>query len=502
MVRALVPLVAGIAAACRFAVPSWGAAVGFGLCILAARMMRRRIAADICICLALFMAGWCAAELRYDASEIPAEERAAEIVVDEVVARREGVLLAEGRMTACETDGGVSVRRHAIRISADPSLDLTAGDRIVALCRVKPYSRRSERSYERYMARRGFAGQVTLDPRNVMKHVSDEASFGSRLRARAVERIGRLGLSPEVEALTRAVAVGDRSGITPEMRRRYSLAGTAHLLAVSGLHVGFVFAIVNLLLWWMPLLRRGHLWRCAAAVAAIWLYASVTGFSPSVTRAAIMFTALQLSMGLNVRFDTLNALALTACVMLLFDARYLFDAGFLMSFTAVAAIVEWGVPLARAGRNRRGDKMTAGIEKRNVAARRRMVGMAAYVGRRLWGAVAVSLAASVATMPLAALFFGSASLWSIVTGPASILPSAVLLGAGLLWSLVPLPLLAPVASRAVNLSGGALDALTRWCAEIDVLSFGFEPDGAVCAAIYIGFIAFALWLRRRRNDRI
>ena len=186
--------------------------------------------------------------------------------------------------------------------------------------------------------------------------------------------------------------------------------------------------------------------------------------------------------------------------MLLFDARYLFDAGFLMSFTAVAAIVEWGVPLARAGR--RGEKMTAGIEKRNDAARRRVVGIAAYVGRRLWGAVAVSLAASVATMPLAALFFGSASLWSIVTGPASILPSAVLLGAGLLWSLVPLPLLAPVAARAVNLSGGALDALTRWCAETDALSFGFEPDGAVCAAIYIGFIAFALWLRRWRNDRI
>ncbi len=496
MVRALVPLVAGIAAAGRFAVPSWGAAVGFGLCILAARMMRRRIAADICVCLALFMAGWCAAELRYDASEIPAAERAAEIVVDEVVARREGALLAEGRMTACETDGGVSVCRHAIRISADPSLDLAAGDRVVALCRVKPYSRRSARSYERYMARRGFAGQVTLGPRNVVKRVSDEASFGSRLRARAVERIGRLELPPEVEALTRAVAVGDRSSITPEMRRRYSLAGTAHLLAVSGLHVGFVFAIVNLLLWWMPLLRRGHLWRCAAAVAAIWLYAAVTGFS----RAAIMFTVLQLSMGLNMRFDTLNALALTACVMLLFDARYLFDAGFLMSFTAVAAIVEWGVPLARAGR--RGEKMTAGIEKRNDAARRRIVGMAAYVGRRLWGAVAVSLAASVATMPLAALFFGSASLWSIVTGPASILPSAVLLGAGLLWSLVPLPLLAPVAARAVNLSGGALDALTRWCAETDALSFGFEPDGAVCAAIYIVFIAFALWLRRWRNDRI
>ena len=335
---------------------------------------------------------------------------------------------------------------------------------------------------------------MTAYPQNVVERRSGNPSFGSRLRARAVERIGRLGLPPDIDALTRAVAVGDRSGITPEMRRRYSLAGTAHLLAVSGLHAGFVFAMVNLLLWWMPLLRRGHLLRCAAAVVAIWIYAAVAGFSPSVTRAAAMFTVLQLATGMSVRSDTLNSLAFTACVMLLFDARNLWDAGFLMSFAAVAAIVEWGVPLGRTERRR---KDPFEDEKRDAAMRRRPVRIMRYVARRLRFAVAVSFAASTAIVPLSALFFGSVSFWGIVAGPAAILPSAVLLGAGLVWSLVPLPLFAPVAARAITVAGGVLDAVTRWCASADALWFAFEPSATACVAIYAVFIVFTLWLHRR-----
>lgn len=490
MARALIPVVAGIVAASFFTLPAWGAAVGVGICILAARAARHRVTADICICSALFMAGWCAAEIRYDPPYIPEGEGLAEIAVDEIVARRDRAVTAEGRLVAFTTDGDTLRHSRRIRISASPSLDLSAGDRLVALCRIKPYSRRSDDGYERYMARRGFAGQTTIRPQNVMKRHTGKASFGSRMRARAVERIGRLGLPPETEALTRAVAVGDRSGITPEMRKRHSLAGTAHLLAVSGLHVGFVFAMVNLLLWWMPLLRRGHLLRCAAAVAAIWLYAAAAGFSPSVTRAAAMFTVLQLSLGLSVRSDTMNSLAFTACIMLLFDARNLWDAGFLMSFAAVAAIIGWGIPLGRIGRRKEASAAT----RRGPSKATRVMRYAIW---RLWGAVAISLAAAMGTMPLAALFFGSVSFWSIVTGPAAMLPSAVLLCAALVWSLAPLPVLAPAVARIITVSGGALEALTRWCASAGVLSFEIGIDAAVCVAIYAVFIAATLWLRQR-----
>ena len=493
MARVLVPVVAGIVAASFFTLPAWGAAVGVGVGILAARAARHRVTADICICLALFMAGWCAAEIRYDPPHIPDGEGLAEIAVDEIVARRDRTVTAEGRLVAFATDRDTLRHSRRIRISASPSLDLSAGNRLVVLCRIKPYSRRSDDGYERYMARRGFAGQAAIRPQNVMKRHTGKASFGSRMRARAVERIGRLGLPPETEALTRAVAVGDRSGITPEMRRRHSLAGTAHLLAVSGLHVGFVFAMVNLLLWWMPLLRRGHLLRCAAAVATIWLYAAAAGFSPSVTRAAVMFTVLQLSLGLSVRSDTMNSLAFTACIMLLFDARNLWDAGFLMSFAAVAAIIGWGIPLGRIGRRQE----ASAAEKHAAATRRGPARVARYAVGRLWSAVAISLAAAMGTMPLAALFFGSVSFWSIVTGPAAILPSAVLLSAALVWSIAPLPVLAPAVARIITVSGGALEALTRWCASAGILSFEIEIDTTACVAVYAVFIAATLWLRRQ-----
>lgn len=500
MLAALVPLIAGILWAGRTALPLWGTAVGLGVCILAARLVRQRAAADAAICAALFFAGWSAAELRYDDMPLPAADAVAEIKVRQITSHRHGRTLADGDLIACRTPEGTLTYRTPIRIAADSAVHIAAGERIAALCRIRPFSRRGPSSYERYMARRGFAGQVNVSARDIMERHKGRPSTGSRLRTGAVERIRRLGLPPEIEATASAVSVGERSGITSDMRRRYSLSGAAHLLAVSGLHVGFVFAIVNMLLWWMPALRRGHLWRCAAAVAAIWLYAAVAGFSPSVTRAAVMFTLLQLSAAATARADTLNSLALAACILLLADARTLFDAGFLLSFIAVAAIVEWGVPLDRLGVRLITRRPAIGQTLREGAppptAR-----MARGALRWLWGAVAVSLTASLATLPLVAAMFGTVSLWSVATGPPTVALSAVLLGATLVWTLVPLPCLTPAAAWIIGAAGGALDAVVRWCAEAGVLAGEVHIGAGACAAAYAAMVLFTLYLWSREGRR-
>ena len=76
------------------------------------------------------------------------------------------------------------------------------------------------------------------------------------------------------------MTAGDRSGLTPELRTAYSRSGLSHLLAVSGLHTGIVFVLINLLLWWLPLLRRGHLLRNLLAAAAVWCFVAAAGFPP------------------------------------------------------------------------------------------------------------------------------------------------------------------------------------------------------------------------------
>ena len=309
MLKALVPLVAGIVVAGRWSLPLWGAAAGLVVCVAAGVVWRGRARADLFIAAAMFFAGWCAAQMR-PAAQAPQGERVMELTVDEVLTRRDGVTLAEGRIVAFASGRDVERCGAVVRIWADGSLSLREGERLEALCRVRPFA---DNGYGRYMLRQGVAGSVSLDSMRVIRRTETPLRWARRLHHKAVGRISQLGLDTPTQAVVAAMAVGDRSGLTPELRDRYARSGTSHLLAVSGLHVGFVFIIVNLLLMWMLTLWYGYAVRCLVVVAAIWVYAAVTGFSPSVVRAAVMFSVFQVSMALTVRFDSLNSLCLTAC---------------------------------------------------------------------------------------------------------------------------------------------------------------------------------------------
>ena len=169
----------------------------------------------------------------------------------------------------------------------------------------------------------------------------------NRLHEAAAQRIRRLHLPPDAEAVALAMAAGDQTELTPERRAPYARTGTAHVLAVSGLHVGMVFLYVNLLLGALALLHRGHLLRNAAAIAVIWLFAAAAGLSPGTIRAAVMFTALQLALATTSRYAGVNILSAAAFGMLLWRPSYLFHVGFQLSFLSVAAILLWGIPLYR-----------------------------------------------------------------------------------------------------------------------------------------------------------
>ena len=296
MLKALVPLVAGIVVAGRWSLPLWGAAAGLVVCVAAGVVWRHRARADLFIAAAMFFAGWCAAQMR-PAVQAPQGERVMELTVDEVLTRRDGVTLAEGRIVAFASGRDVERCGAVVRIWADGSLSLREGERLEALCRVRPFA---DNGYGRYMLRQGVAGSVSLDSMRVIRRMETPLRWARRLHHKAVGRISQLGLDTPTQAVVAAMAVGDRSGLTPELRDRYARSGTSHLLAVSGLHVGFVFIIVNLLLMWMLTLWYGYAVRCLVVVAAIWVYAAVTGFSPSVVRAAVMFSVFQVSMALTV----------------------------------------------------------------------------------------------------------------------------------------------------------------------------------------------------------
>ena len=259
MLKILVPFAAGIALADRFTLPLWFAAGAFVLTGLTALLLRSSAA----LAGMLLTAGFAAAQLRAAEPAVPRGVRTAfEVAVEGIPADRGRYVAAEA-VVALWRDPATG-RWHPsgdrVMLYADSLTPLTAGERFVCRGEVRPFRGGAE-SYRRLMRRRGFAGTLSVSGRTLLERLPGHTG---KLHHRAAERLARLPLGGDAGAVVRAMAAGDRSGITPELRTAYSRSGLSHLLAVSGLHTGIVFALVNLALWWLPLLRRGHLVRSAA----------------------------------------------------------------------------------------------------------------------------------------------------------------------------------------------------------------------------------------------
>ena len=290
----------------------------------------------------------------------------------------------------------------------------------------------------------------------------------NRLHEAASERIRRLHLPPDTEAVALAMAAGDQTELTPERRAPYARTGTAHVLAVSGLHVGMVFLYVNLLLGALALLHRGHLLRNAAAIAVIWLFAAAAGLSPGTIRAAVMFTALQLALATTSRYAGVNILSAAAFGMLLWRPSYLFHVGFQLSFLSVAAILLWGIPLYR--------RLRTPWRAANAA-----------VGMLVVGAVA-----STATAPLVSYCFGPIPLVGLAVKPPVILLTYGVVGVSLLWLAIPWPPLSVVIRPLLE---GLLWLQNRLVAEAAALpcaAIDYRMTAAQTAVVYLFFVIFTL----------
>lgn len=143
---------------------------------------------------------------------------------------------------------------------------------------------------------------------------------------------------PDTEAaLARALMLGDKSMLTMETRDAFGNAGAMHVLAISGLHVGIIMYLVFLLL------QRFSRWisrRSAVLVTILflWLFAGVTGWSPSVVRATLMFSLLLLGQQWGRNGNAMNTLFFSALILLLWNPLLLFDIGFQLSYGAMLGI--------------------------------------------------------------------------------------------------------------------------------------------------------------------
>lgn len=151
--------------------------------------------------------------------------------------------------------------------------------------------------------------------------------------------LGTLLPAGEELAVLRALAIGDRSGLTRDLRAAYRDSGAMHLLALSGLHVGLVYALLAWLLRPLGGHRAARLLRSAVVLGLLWAYALITGLAASISRAVLMITFYELAACLSGDRDSLSALAGSALLLMLLRPESPRDIGFQLSYTAVLSIL-------------------------------------------------------------------------------------------------------------------------------------------------------------------
>ena len=286
-------------------------------------------------------------------------------------------------------------------------------------------------------------------------------------RTLLLKRLQSSGLSDDQYAVVAAMALGDKSALTHELRETYSMTGASHILALSGLHLSIIYALLSMLV-------VGRRWQTISQVAiilSIWAFVFLVGMSASVVRSAVMLTVYALLALGHRKKMSVNTLAFTAIVMLIVTPQALFDVGFQMSFMAVFSILLF-VPLFY----------------RPFSAEYLMTHR---VVKWVWGMVAISVAAQIGVAPLIAYYFGRFSCYFLLTNFIVIPAATIILYLSLATLLIP--------SIGVLLASivGLLNTTLLYIATIPGATIeGLHPSVMLTASIYGIIFAtyYLLWL--------
>lgn len=336
----------------------------------------------------------------------------------------------------------------------------------------KPYANANAFDYSSYITMNGIAGSVSTQFTGKVTVLQPGPSFylgriGEWLRDGFDQAAA--GLDDTQKDLVYGVFLGDKSGLDYQMKNALGLTGSLHAFAVSGLHVGYIVALALLL---AGSSYRRRVIRFVLCLALLAVYISLTGAVPSVLRASVMAVCLLLASLLNEQDDRVTALSLAALICLCIHPRWLFSAGFLLSFAAAGGIIAF-------------TPMFGKLFSRLPAA--------------IGSFFSVTFAATLATLPLVCYYFYHISWLGWILSPLVILAAGATVILSFLAVIVAIfwPWLAGIFLDAAAYAIEPVYYLCEWISS-------WRPSASVIGAVpawtvivFICLIAFLPWLLRR-----
>ena len=354
--------------------------------------------------------------------------------------------------------------RAKILLSVDSLVVVDQGDVVEAAITLRSIDG-TKSGYSHFTLLRGYSGRGWLSERKVE---SIDVRAATTLHSRAVKRIGRLLGTDDTSAVAMSVLLGAKQHSLAPIRKAYSYSGMSHLLAVSGLHIGMVLLLLLVVLRPIVFLPRGNRMIYAVAVVLMWAYVAVCGYPASAVRAALMLTLLNLSSFFELKHSNSNSVCLAALIMLAADPTLLFDVGFILSFVAVIAIINFALPLCR------------------------MMAIKQWWLRLLINSMVISTVCVVATLPIVSICFGTISVLSILVTPLALIFAQLTLIYGLMMLVTP------------DVVAQSFVAPLRWCSDMGNaiiegvvqwgVGFGSLSFSAVGVAVYYAVLVAVMVL--------
>jgi competence protein ComEC len=359
---------------------------------------------------------------------------------------------------------------------------LIPGDLLIVKCtpveivnRGNPY----EFDYRFYMENQGIRYYAFTSNRDIINHSSPaHRSIIYRAlitRQKIIDMFRESGIKGERLALVAAITLGQKSMLDQEQKNSFIKAGVMHIMAVSGLHAIILSMFVLYLLFFME--RKFNVYRILITIIVLWAFAFVTGLTPSVLRATLMFSFLQAGKLMKRPSNGINSVLASAFFLVLIRPSVIFDAGFLLSYSAVIYIICFYQDLYL------------------------KIHFKGWLNDKIWQSAVVTLVAQAGTLPLTIMLFNRFPTYFILANITIVPVSNLLIITG---CLVPMffniHFLCHIIAMALNFLTGLTEMLTYRAASLPystIESIGLTiPE---CMLLIITIFLFSCFLLKKKS---
>jgi competence protein ComEC len=325
---------------------------------------------------------------------------------------------------------------------------LVPGDFLKIRCIPKPIASRGnpyEFDYRFYMENHGIkyysmagADDITGQSKPSYRKLRHKALL---IREKIIAMYKERGITDDRLALVAAITLGQRNMLDPEQKQAFIKAGVMHIMAVSGLHAVIISLFIFNLLFFMK--GKFNFLRIIITVLLLWGFAFVTGLTPSVLRAAMMFSFLQAGKLMKRNVNSLNSVFASAVILIIIHPSVLFDTGFLLSYSAVIFIICF----------------YSDVYKK--------LAFRSWMGDKIWQSASVTIVAQSGTLPLTIALFNRFPTWFILTNIIIVPLSSLLIIVGCLVPLTfPLKFISQPLASMLGFLTGLTETLTEKAATL------------------------------------